>query len=146
MPSAADPANPASTLPPQILRTFRAPCFTIVLSIVTWPSPAIASLPSRRTAKIVVDLMRASLPRGHEEGFIGERLDGGERALGQHAPALALVLGYAAGANGTVERSPGHVGGLKVRRRGILQMRDDRPQGRRSRKIDRRQAEHRPRG
>src|SRR5579872_718174 len=55
IPSAAEPAKPAITRPPAILRTFRAPCLTIVLSSVTWPSPAIASIPLRRIARIVVD-------------------------------------------------------------------------------------------
>ena len=58
MPSAALPAKPASTLPPAIVRTLRAPCFITVLSTVTCPSPAIAIRPSLRTAQIVVERIR----------------------------------------------------------------------------------------
>src|SRR5581483_1765575 len=58
IPSAALPANPASTVPFAIARTLRAPCFITVLSTVTCPSPAMAILPSRRTAQIVVDRIR----------------------------------------------------------------------------------------
>src|SRR5690606_28457967 len=53
--SAAAPANPASTWPslPR-RRTLRALDFITVWPRVTWPSPATATLPSRRTDRIVV--------------------------------------------------------------------------------------------
>ena len=52
--SAVAPAKPARTPPSASRRTFRAVAFMTVLSIVTWPSPAITTLPSRRTQRIVV--------------------------------------------------------------------------------------------
>src|SRR5690606_1186043 len=53
--SAAAPANPASTWPSlPSRRTLRALPFITVWPSVTWPSPATATLPSRRTDRIVV--------------------------------------------------------------------------------------------
>ena len=52
--SAVAPANPASTCPPPIRRTLRALPFTTVWPSVTWPSPAMATAPSRLTQRIVV--------------------------------------------------------------------------------------------
>src|SRR5690606_33704527 len=53
--SAAAPAKPARTWPSlPNLRTLRALPFITVCPSVTWPSPATATLPSRRTDRIVV--------------------------------------------------------------------------------------------
>ena len=52
--SAADPAKPASTRPPLSARTFTAWALATVSPTETCPSPPIAILPSRRTARIVV--------------------------------------------------------------------------------------------
>src|SRR5580692_10541632 len=145
MPSAAEPAKPAKTLPLLILRTLRAPCLTIVLSRVTWPSPAIASFPSRRTARIVVErtfIWPLSLPDRRHNGFRCEPLDGGERALGHHPPPLPLaklptpvvVLRrncHPERSRRTTmrvslhERPPSHVRWLKVGGVTVLQVRDD---------------------
>jgi len=56
--AAEEPANPASTRPSNIRRTFCAPAFITVLPRVTWPSPPIATVPSRRTQQIVVPWKR----------------------------------------------------------------------------------------
>src|SRR5512143_1527140 len=61
MASAAAPANPATSFPPRITRTFWACDFMTVSPTVTWPSPPIATLPLRRTAKMVVARMRGSV-------------------------------------------------------------------------------------
>ncbi len=53
--SAVAPAKPQSTLPSLIFLTLRALLFITVSPIVTWPSPAIATCPSLRTTKTVVD-------------------------------------------------------------------------------------------
>ena len=53
--SAAAPAKPASTWPSRpSRRTLRALAFITVLPSVTWPSPATATRPSRRTDTMVV--------------------------------------------------------------------------------------------
>src|SRR5690606_27053190 len=52
--SAVPPAKPATTLPSRNRRTLRALPFMIWLPIVTWPSPPTATLPLRRTQRIVV--------------------------------------------------------------------------------------------
>src|SRR5210317_1337185 len=52
--SAVPPAKPAITLPPARRRTLRALPFMMVLPMLTWPSPAIATLPWRRTETMVV--------------------------------------------------------------------------------------------
>src|SRR5690606_411907 len=52
--SAVPPAKPASTLLSYKRRTLRALPFITVLPIETWPSPPSATLPSRRTERIVV--------------------------------------------------------------------------------------------
>src|SRR6266545_2152850 len=52
--SAVAPAKPASTAPSASRRTLRAVAFITVLSSVTCPSLAIATLPSRRTHRTVV--------------------------------------------------------------------------------------------
>ena len=59
--SAALPANPASNCPPRSARTFCALDFMTVSPTVTCPSPPSATLPSRRTARIVVARMRGSV-------------------------------------------------------------------------------------
>src|SRR5258708_39336343 len=41
-------------------RILRAVCLTMVSFIVTWPSPAMATFPSRRTATIVVERIYTS--------------------------------------------------------------------------------------
>ena len=63
MASAADPAKPAKICPLDSVRTLLAPCLITVLSPkVTWPSPAKATSPFRRTAMIVVALISKLLP------------------------------------------------------------------------------------
>src|SRR3954451_1560417 len=52
--SAVLPAKPAITCPSARRRTLRAVPLRIVLSKVTWPSPASATFPSRRTQRMVV--------------------------------------------------------------------------------------------
>ena len=52
--SAVPPANPAITFPEAKVLTFLALLFIMVLPILTWPSPAIATFPLRRTEIIVV--------------------------------------------------------------------------------------------
>src|SRR5215467_4759455 len=52
--SAAAPAKPASTRSWYTLRTLRAPAFTMVCPIETWPSPATATRPRWRTHTTVV--------------------------------------------------------------------------------------------
>src|SRR5579863_9889095 len=52
--SAVPPANPASTLSPNSRRTLRALPFMTVLPRVTWPSPPRATVPLRRTPRMVV--------------------------------------------------------------------------------------------
>src|SRR5260370_36870791 len=54
MPSAAEPANPTNIRLLYIRRIFRAVCFITTSPCVIWPSPAIATTPSRFTAMIVV--------------------------------------------------------------------------------------------
>ena len=94
------------------------------------------SMPSRRTAKIVVDLMLASVPRRHEEGFSGEGFDGFERLLRDEATPFALSeTPVAAGVSG--KRAPGNVRGLKIRALAVLQVRDHRPEGAHARKLKR---------
>jgi hypothetical protein len=53
------------TSPPFNLRIFAAVCFMTVVPSVTWPSEAIATLPSWRTQTTVVEC---------QTGFMGERI------------------------------------------------------------------------
>src|SRR2546425_5289615 len=62
MASAVDPANPASTLSLNSRRVFRAVCFTTLSPRVTWPSPTITTLESRRTHRIVVPCISKDRP------------------------------------------------------------------------------------
>src|SRR5580658_4196552 len=172
MPSAAEPAKPAKTLPLLILRTLRAPCLTMVLSRVTWPSPAIASFPSRRTARIVVErtfIWPLSLPDPRHNGFRYEPLDGGERALGHHPPPLPLakplvmlslpivmlsrpivmlsrlIVMLSLSKHGR-KGPPGDVRRLKVGGVTILQVSDDGAERCFAGELDRRQSQHLARG
>src|SRR5690242_2829547 len=54
MASATAPANPVRIFPPAIARTLWACAFMTVSPTVTCPSPPIATLPLRRTARMVV--------------------------------------------------------------------------------------------
>src|SRR5580700_3762544 len=60
--SAVEPANPASTLSLKRRRIFFAECFITCCPMVTWPSPAITTLLSRRTHNTVVPCIRARDP------------------------------------------------------------------------------------
>src|SRR5580692_11705455 len=146
IPSAAEPANPARTLPPAIFRTLRAPCLTIVLSSVTCPSPAMASLPSRRTARIVVDriFMLASLPRRRKESFSGPRFDRRKRAFRHAPPPLTFALFPTVSHRREV--TPSDVGWLEIGGVVVLEVGNDRPERALSWKIDRLQPYHRSRG
>src|SRR4030067_1003811 len=52
--AAVDPATPAIPLPLPTRRTFLAVLLRMVWPRVTWPSPAITTLPPLRTVRIVV--------------------------------------------------------------------------------------------
>ena len=77
--SAVAPAKPASTLPPPSRRSFFAFDLSTVWPKDTWPSPAITTLPSLRSDKIVVPCqvrslawdMRAFRRDGHKCGLPG---------------------------------------------------------------------------
>jgi hypothetical protein len=67
--SAVEPANPASTWSSASLRTLRAVLLsTVLFSKVTWPSPAMQTLPSRRTHRMVVPWNKGSLLDAGREG------------------------------------------------------------------------------
>src|SRR5579871_6095276 len=67
--SAVPPANPASTCPECSRRTLRALPFMTVVPSVTWPSPPIATMPSRRTDRIVVPCgSKLAIGRGSSAG------------------------------------------------------------------------------
>src|SRR5215468_7381809 len=68
--SAAAPAKPASTRSWYTFRTFRAPAFTMVWPMDTWPSPARATRPRWRTQATVVAWNAGAPP------FIGSVGDG----------------------------------------------------------------------
>ena len=56
--SAVEPANPATTRSLKSRRSFFAEAFRTSEPIVTWPSPAITTLPLRRTQRMVVEPIR----------------------------------------------------------------------------------------
>lgn len=76
MASAAEPAKPTKTWPPDSVRTLVAPCLITVRSPkVTWPSPASTTWSSLRTAMMVVELIFIAGPPvnrakpGDERGY-----------------------------------------------------------------------------
>src|SRR5262245_32161589 len=72
--SAAEPAKPASTWPPCMLRILTASPFMTVWPKVTCPSPARALWPRWRTARIVVPWMRGALAMGSVRREVPGRL------------------------------------------------------------------------
>src|SRR6266850_1398126 len=100
--SAADPAKPVRIESRWIFRIFRAPCLKTTFWTVTWPSPARAIFPSRRTARMVVLLMSGS--RDMIGGSLADQyclqartryhsaMLRGERFTRRGAPAVALLL------------------------------------------------------
>ena len=68
--TAVEPAKPASILPSEMRRTLRAFPLMTVSPSVTWPSPAIAILPSRLTRRTVVERSFGIFPTLFSSRFI----------------------------------------------------------------------------
>src|SRR5512138_156577 len=90
--SATAPAKPATIFPPRMSRTFCAWDFITVSPTVTWPSPPIATLPLRRTARTVVARTRGNEPefRSDMSGNL-TRASAESPAIGDGLPEVVTV-------------------------------------------------------
>src|ERR1700753_281231 len=122
--SAPPPAKPTSTLPLPARRTLCAPLFTtVLLFIVTWPSLAMHTRPSRRTRSTVVPA-KVSMAAGLYQGC--RAWSGPARIGGELAFPLGAGMGVAVDREQPLDLDVG--GFLGGRQRRMAEQLLDRPQ------------------